>query len=59
MELATRFPDTRLDAWFKAGEIAEQRLKNREGARAAYLKVPPTSSRYRDAQDRARKLTAR
>ena len=59
VELATRFPDTRLDAWFRAGEISERRLKNKEGARAAYLKVPATSGRYRDAQDRARKLAGR
>jgi serine/threonine-protein kinase len=59
VELATRFPDTRFDAWFKAGEITERRLKKREEARAAYLKVPATSSRYRDAQDRARKLAGR
>jgi TolA-binding protein len=59
VELATRFPDTRHDAWFKAGEIAEQRLKNTDGARVAYLKVPPASAHYREAQDRARKLTAR
>jgi len=59
VELATRFPDTRLDAWFRAGEISERRLKNKEEARAAYLKVPATSGRYRDAQDRARKLAGR
>ena len=59
VELATRFPGTRLDAWFRAGEITERRLKNREEARAAYLKVPPTSARYREAQDRARKLAGR
>jgi hypothetical protein len=59
VELATRFPNTRLDAWFKAGEISERRLKTKDGARAAYLKVPPTSARYREAQDRARKLAGR
>jgi len=59
VELATRFPNTRFDAWFKAGEITERRLKKREEARAAYLKVPATSGRYRDAQDRARKLAGR
>jgi TolA-binding protein len=58
-QLGTRFPNTRLDAWFKAGEITERRLKNREDARAAYLRVPPSSARYRDAQDRARKLAGR
>jgi hypothetical protein len=59
VELATRFPGTRLDAWFRAGEISERRLKKKEDARAAYLKVPPTSARYREAQDRARKLAGR
>jgi hypothetical protein len=59
VELATRFPGTRLDAWFRAGEITERRLKNKEEARAAYLKVPSTSARYREAQDRARKLAGR
>jgi serine/threonine protein kinase len=59
VELATRFPGTRLDAWFRAGEISERRLKNKEEARAAYLKVPSTSARYREAQDRARKLAGR
>jgi hypothetical protein len=59
VELATRFPGTRLDAWFRAGEINERRLRNKEEARAAYLKVPSTSARYREAQDRARKLAGR
>jgi serine/threonine protein kinase len=59
VELATRFPGTRFDAWFRAGEITERRLKNKEEARAAYLKVPSTSARYREAQDRARKLAGR
>ncbi len=58
-DLGTRFPDTRFDAWFKAGEIDERRLNRREDARAAYLKVPVTSPRYRDAQDRARRLGGR
>ena len=59
VEVATQFPNTRLDAWFKAGEISERRLKNKDGARAAYLRVPPASARYREAQDRARKLADR
>jgi hypothetical protein len=58
-KLATRFPTTRLDAWFRAGEIAEQRLNKRADACEAYLKVPPTSPRYKDAQERARKLASR
>jgi hypothetical protein len=59
VELATRFPNTRLDAWFKAGEISDRRLKNKDGARAAYLRVPPASARYGEAQSRARKLADR
>jgi hypothetical protein len=59
VELATRFPNTRLDAWFRAGEITERRLKNKDGARAAYLRVPPASARYQEAQGRARKLAVR
>jgi tetratricopeptide (TPR) repeat protein len=58
-QLGTRFVNTRLDAWFRAGEIAERRLKDKEGARAAYLKVPTASARYHDAQDRAGKLSGR
>jgi serine/threonine protein kinase len=58
-QLATRFPNTRLDAWFRAGEITEQRLKKREDARAAYLSVPATSPRFAEAQERARKLAGR
>jgi hypothetical protein len=59
VQLGTRFPNTRLDAWFRAGEITERRLKNREEARAAYLKVPPASQHYQEAQERARKQAGR
>jgi serine/threonine protein kinase/TolA-binding protein len=48
--LATLFPANPYDAWFRAGEIYERRLKDMERARAAYGKVPETSARYRDAQ---------
>lgn len=48
--LATRFPDNPLDAWFKAGEVYERRLRDMDRARAAYAKVPATSARYKDAQ---------
>jgi tetratricopeptide (TPR) repeat protein len=54
--LATNFPSNTVDAWFRAGEIYERRLKDMEKARAAYEKVPPGSSKYRDAQ---RKLQRR
>jgi serine/threonine protein kinase/tetratricopeptide (TPR) repeat protein len=52
-DLATRFPQTRYDAWWKAAEIYEKRLKNDAAARAAYAKVPSTSPKYKDAQKRA------
>lgn len=58
-DLATRFPNTRLDAWFKVGELSEARLKKRAEARAAYLKVPRTSGRYAEAQARAGRLPTR
>lgn len=54
--LATSFPDGALDAWFKAGELYERRLKDLDRAREAYAKVPEKSPRYRDAQ---RKLKGR
>ena len=49
-ELATRFPANRVDAAWRAGELFEERLKDRDRARAAYALVPSQSSRYRDAQ---------
>jgi hypothetical protein len=55
VDLATRFPNTRYDAWFSAAEIYDRQLKNPARARDAYLKVPAGSSRYRDAQKRARR----
>jgi serine/threonine protein kinase len=55
-QLGTQFPNTRFDAWFRAGELFERRLNNKEAARAAYLRVPSTSSRYRDAQSRSQRL---
>jgi tetratricopeptide (TPR) repeat protein len=59
VQLATRFPNTRYDAWFKAAEISERRVKNTKDAVRAYLRVPASSSRYRDAQNRAHKLGGR
>jgi TolA-binding protein len=51
-ELATTFPANPNDAWFRAAEIYERRLKDLEKAREAYAKVPEGSARYRDAQRR-------
>jgi TolA-binding protein len=48
--LATNFPNNTVDAWFRAGELYERRLKDMEKARAAFEKVPQGSSKYRDAQ---------
>jgi TolA-binding protein len=48
--LATYFPNNPYDAWFRAGEVYERRLKNADKAREAYANVPPTSPRYKDAQ---------
>ena len=55
-QLGSQFPNTRYDAWFKAGELFERRLNNKEAARAAYLRVPSSSSKYRDAQNRSQRL---
>ena len=51
-DLATRFPQTRYDAWWRAGDIYDKRLKNETAARAAYSKVPSSSPKYKDAQKR-------
>ncbi|HUE90073.1 MAG TPA: protein kinase [Vicinamibacterales bacterium] len=48
--LATAFPDNPNDAWFRAGETYERRLKDLDKAREAYAKVPEGTARYRDAQ---------
>lgn len=58
-QLGMQFPNTRFDAWFRAGELFERRLNNRESARAAYLKVPSTSSKYKDAQSRSQRLAGK
>ncbi|MBP1635553.1 MAG: hypothetical protein H6Q10_2127, partial [Acidobacteria bacterium] len=51
--LASAFPATKYDAWFRAGEIYDRRLKDKDRARAAYARVPETSPRFKDAQKRA------
>jgi TolA-binding protein len=48
--LGETFPQTRYDAWWKAGALYEKRLKDKAAAQAAYAKVPQRSSNYRDAQ---------
>ncbi len=49
-KLGATFPATRHDAWFRAGEIYERRLKDKDKARAAYERVPATSPRYAEAR---------
>jgi outer membrane protein assembly factor BamD (BamD/ComL family) len=51
--LAQHFPANPHDAAWRAGELYERRLKDLAAARAAYARVPPSSSRYKDAQRRA------
>ena len=48
--LGETFPQTRYDAWWRAGEIYEKRLKDKTAARAAYARVPERSRNYRNAQ---------
>lgn len=55
-ELGQRFPNTTRDAWFKAAELYDKKLDDKTQARAAYLKVPPSSRNYKEAQKRAAKL---
>jgi TolA-binding protein len=50
--MAAAFPNGRHDAWFRAGDIYEKKVKDQERARAAYEQVPSSSPRYRDAQKR-------
>jgi TolA-binding protein len=54
-KLGAGFPESHYDGWFRAGEVYERRLKDGEKARAAYLQVPASSPRYKDAQKRAAK----
>ncbi len=50
--LAAQFPGNPVEVWFKLGELYERRLKNADKARESYAKVPATSPRYREAQQR-------
>jgi tetratricopeptide (TPR) repeat protein len=54
-KLGAWFPLSRYDGWFRAGELYDRRLKNQAKAQEAYLKVLPSSPRYKDAQKRAGK----
>jgi TolA-binding protein len=54
-ELAKQYPRSEYDAWFKAAEIYDRRLKDPDRARADYQRVPPTSPHFSEAQKRLRK----
>ena len=54
VDLGTRFPQTRHEAWWEAGQLFERRLKDEGRARDAYGRVPASSRRYRDAQRKLR-----
>jgi serine/threonine protein kinase/outer membrane protein assembly factor BamD (BamD/ComL family) len=49
-QLGARDREGKYGAWFAAAEIYEKRLKDPEKARAAYGRVPPSSSHYAEAQ---------
>jgi serine/threonine protein kinase len=53
--LATRFPGNAHDAWWRAGDTWEKKVKDPARARAAYASVPAASKRYKDAQQRLRR----
>ena len=54
--MAESFPNTRYDAWFRAGDIYEKKVKDKERARPAYEQVPGASPRYKEARKRLDKL---
>ncbi len=49
-DLATRFPQNKRDAAWRAGELYSRKVKDNDKARAAYALVPQDSPHYRDAQ---------
>jgi tetratricopeptide (TPR) repeat protein len=49
-KLASTFAATKFDAWFRAAELYERRVKDKVKAKAAYAQVPASSPRYKDAQ---------
>jgi tetratricopeptide (TPR) repeat protein len=52
--LATHFPNSRRDGWWRAAELYRERVKDLARAREAYGRVPAGSPRYKDAQERLR-----
>ena len=56
-ELGRRFPETRYDAWWRAGQIYDKRLDQKEEAVAAYRQVRQSSGHYGDAQKRIGRMS--
>ena len=56
VDLGTRFPETKYEAWFRAGDLLDRRLDKPAEAREAFLKVPNTSPRFQESQKRAARL---
>ena len=55
--LATRFPDNRHEAWYRAAQLYDsRRLSDPQKAIAAYEKVSESSRHYEDAQRRLTRL---
>jgi TolA-binding protein len=52
--LAERYPGTEFDAWYAAADVYDKRLRDVASARAAYMRVPPSSPHFREAQKRLR-----
>lgn len=57
VQLVTKFPQTRLDAAFQAGEWYEKKVKDTAKAIAAYKLVPSYSENAKKAADRLAKLS--
>ena len=57
VQLVTKFPQTRLDAAFQAGEWYEKKVKDTAKAIAAYKLVPSYSENTKKAADRLAKLS--
>jgi serine/threonine protein kinase/tetratricopeptide (TPR) repeat protein len=54
-ELVARFPNNSRDAAWQAGELYEKKVRDMNAARAAYARVPASSSHFKEAQKRAQR----
>ena len=58
VRLGESFPSTTRDAWWEAGELFEEKVKDAAAAIAAYQQVPASSRNYAKAQRRLKKLSS-